>query len=150
MSYTTSKAPPGLGVQFQVNSTGSTYIPVYECTEFSQSGKTTKTVSVTNLNSTVEEFIGTISSGGTYQLTMNRISTDPGQQALAAAFNTKALTNFKIQMPLAIGQTTTGDLFSFAALVETFEDLSSVKPDGAVMTKCSLKVSAAITLTEGS
>lgn len=151
MSYTASKAQTGLQTQFNIKyPTSGSFIPIYEVNDFSQSGKTNKTADVTNLNSTGEEFLAVILSPGTYDLTYNRVASDPGQSAVLSAFNAKATVPFTIQLPIAPGQTTTGDLYAFNGLVEELDDISSISPTKQIMTKAKIKVSGGITLTPGS
>jgi hypothetical protein len=153
MSYTGSKAQTGLGSILAIN-TASSGTPVYttigEITKLNQSGKKNNTDDVTNLESTDEEFITTIPSPGTYAFTVNRVSSDAGQAALLTAFNSGAKTLFKITMPLAPGQTTTGDTQAFTAIVEDYNDSGSIEPKKTVTVEGSLKVSGAITFTAGS
>jgi hypothetical protein len=150
MSYTASEAQTGNQAIFAIKTGSSTFANINEITGFTQSGKVNKTADVTNLNSPAEEFINVISNNGNYDLTMNRVSGDSGQAALLAAFVSKANTGFKVTMPLSPLQTTTGDVFTFNALVEEFDDLSDVSSTKQVVTKAKLKVSGAVTLTVGS
>ena len=152
MAYTKTKKQSGNLTQLSIN-TGTTsspvWTPILEIVDIGQSGKTLKTDDATNLNSTMEEFIGTIANPGGFALSMNRVSSDPGQIALLASFNAATTLMYQAQLPKAPGQTTTGDLFAFSAIVEEFNDLGTVKADKGIMTPAKLKVSGPITLTPG-
>ena len=150
MSYTASQAQSGNQAIFSIKTGGSTFTPIYEITEASQSGKTNKTADVTNLNSSGEEFLATLLSPGTFDLTMNRLSSDPGQAAVLASFDAKTVVDYKITLPLAPGQSVGGDTITFSALVEEFEDVLSMSSTKQVVTKAKLKVSGSVTLTAGS
>jgi len=152
LSYTASQAQAGLGVLFQIN-TGTVGSPTWtvigEINDFSQSGRTNKTVSTTNLQSPAEEWLAVLQSSANYALTYNRVSADTGQAAVVTAFANKTLPMFKISLPKTGAQATTGDAYAFTALVESLDDLSSAKPDGVITTKATLKTSGAITFTAG-
>jgi hypothetical protein len=153
MSYTASNAQTGSQTIFGIN-TGSVGSPVYtvisEILDFSQSGKSNKTVEVTNLQSTGEEFLATLLSPGKYDMTFNRVSTDAGQLALVASFNNKTMIMYQITLPKTAAQSVNGDTYKFTALVEGLDDVASVTPTKQHTTKASLKVSGAITFTAGS
>lgn len=153
MSYNGSAAQASNLTAFNIN-TGSgstpTWTVISEVTEFSVSGKANKTATVTNLQSTAEEFINTILAPGSYSLTFNRISADTGQAALYAQFVSGDLTKFEIVLPKTAAQTSSGDTYAFTALVEQFDDLSSVTPEKQIQSKVTLKVSGPVTFTVGS
>jgi hypothetical protein len=155
MPYTQSKAQSGNGSILNINTgtaSSPTWVLVGEITDLAQSGKTNKTDDVTNLESKAEEFIPTLLSPGKWALTMNRISGDAGQTALLASFNAlpPTIMPYEVVLPKNASQTTTGDTFTFSALVEEFNDVGTVKADKKVSTVASLKVSGVITLTVGS
>jgi hypothetical protein len=153
MSYTGSQAQSGNGVIFAIN-TGTAQSPTYttiaEVLDFSQTGKQNKTADVTNLQSSAEEFIATITSPGKYDLTFNRVSGDAGQAAVKASFDAKTVVMYQITLPKTGAQTSTGDSYKFTALVEEFDDVSGVSPTKQIQSKSSLKVTGPITLTVGS
>ena len=148
MSYTVSKAETGSQTVFNIK-ISSTFTPIFEILSFTQSNHTNKTVDVTNLNSTAEEWISVLKSSTNYELTLNRVSTDPGQAGLIAAFGTGALTDFKIVLPLEAGQSTTGDTYTFSAIVEDMNDLADVAPNKQVTSKVKLKTSGAVAFAAG-
>jgi hypothetical protein len=151
--YAGTKAQSGAGSVLNIL-TGSPLEPtlVGEITKLTQSGKKNQTADCTNLESTADEFIGTLLSPGNYAITMNRVPGDPGQILILAAFNTypPSTASFSIVLRKSPTQTTTGDTYSFVAIVEEFNDISDVDPKKQIMTTASLKVSGPIGFVEGS
>ena len=151
MSYTKSQAGIGLGSTLSIN-TGTIATPVWtivgEISQASLSGRQAATTQVTNLQSLASEFIPTLISEGDLALSGNRISTDAGQLAIEAAFNSLKLAQFKLQLPVAGAQTTTGDLYSFTALVT--DSVFVVSFDKAINYDVKLKISGLMTFTAGS
>ena len=124
------------------------YTSVGEVKSLNQSGRQVSTEDVTNMQSLAKEFIPTLVESGTWDIAGNRIGGDAGQIAMEGAFNGLTLVPFKIQLPKSGGQTTTGDLFAFTALVQELDYSLSV--DKAVTFTAKLKVSGVITETAGS
>jgi hypothetical protein len=130
-------------------SIGTTPVLVGEIVDLVQSGKQNKTDDSTNLQSTAEEFLPTLLAPGKWAITLNRVAGDAGQAAVLASFNGMTIVSYTIQLPKGPSQTTTGDKFVFNALVEEWNDLSSVKADKKITTQGALKVSGPITFTAG-
>lgn len=151
MSYTGSKAQAGLGSLLSVN-TGTVSTPVWtvvgEVFDITQNGYENETDDVTNLQSTAREFIGTILNPGMWDFTMNRVSTDTGQAKMVSLLNSAATGMFQIQLLKNSTQTTTGDLYAFSGIVQKYP--LTIKADKAIKITASIKVSNAITFTEGS
>jgi hypothetical protein len=147
LSYTGSKAQSGSQTTLAIGSTPTT---IGEVISISQSGKSNATDETTNLQSTGEEFIATILRPGKWDITMNRVPGDAGQTALTTAFNGKTVDPYTIQLPKSSAQSSTGDKYTFSALVEEMDDLSDVSPAKKITSKVSLKVSGSITFTAGS
>ena len=151
MAYTSSKAGIGLGTALSIN-TGTVatpvWTPVLELKSVAQSGRQVATEDVTNFSSTAREFVPTLLDSGTWDLSGNRVGSDAGQLAMETAFQGLSITMFKVVLPKAAGQTTSGDTFQFSALVQ--ECNYSVNVDKAVSVTAKLKVSGSITLTAGS
>jgi hypothetical protein len=152
MPYTGSQAQSGDGTLLEIN-TGTASTPTWtavgEITDLQQSGKSNKTDDTTNLQSTAEEFIPTLLAPGKWALTLNRVAGDAGQVAVKASFDAKTLKQYRITLPMLPAQVTNGDRYAFTALVEEFNDLSSVKADKKVTTQAALKVSGSIPFTAG-
>ena len=152
MSYTGSQAIAGRGSVLSIN-TGTPTVPVWtpigEVKTSQNSGAGWKTADVTNFSSgSNQEFITTIRDNGAFKLSCNYVSTDTGQSALYAAYESVELTMFQLQLPLQGGQTTKGNLYGFTALVETYDfDVEVEKEIGLTV---SVKISGPLTLTLGS
>lgn len=126
MPYTRSKAQPGRGSKLSigpvVGTVSPTFTDVLEIKSMPRQGAKWNTEDVSNMDSGVDmEFITLMRDNGTLQVAGNRVSSDAGQVALKAAFATGDLHMFKTTLPLAPGQTTTGDLYEFNALVEAYD-----------------------------
>jgi hypothetical protein len=147
-----SLAVSGLGTIIAISPTSSTgtFTTIGEITNAPQSGRQTKTADVTNLQSSTAEFIATLIDSGTYEITMNRVSTDAGQTALETAFEALSRPWFKITLPKQGAQTTAGDSYTFQAVIEEKTDLSELGPDKAIRSRVRLKVSGLVDYTAGS
>ena len=145
MSYNGSKAITGAG---SILSIGSVPTAVGEIIDIKLSGRKWDTDDVTNMNSTMKEFISAIADPGEWSCTFNRVSADAGQVALEAAFASGVVTAFVIQLPKTAAQTTKGDSYTFNALVT--EVNYSFEPTKADKGDCKLKVSGPITPVAGS
>lgn len=145
-------AVTGLGTVFAISTSGSagTYTTIGEITNAPQSGRQAKTADVTNLQSSTVEWISTLVDSGTYEITMNRVSTDAGQQALETSFETLVRPWFKITLPKQGAQTTTGDSYTFSAIIEELTNLAELGPDKAIRSRVRLKVSGLVIFTAGS
>jgi hypothetical protein len=149
-SYVQSQAKTGLGTTLSIGDGESpeTFTPFGEIKSLSQSGRQANTDDVTNLSSSAKEFITTLVDSGEWDFTCNRVGGDAGQVALESAFNGLETHNFKIQFPKSAGQTTSGDSFTFAAVVT---ELSySVAPDKAQTFTGKIKVSGLLNFVAGS
>lgn len=151
MPDSTSKAFTGKGTVFSIGSTGETptYTPISELKTFSFSGTKNDTEDVTNSDSAgrAKEFIVTLLDSGEISIGGNYIASDAGQTAMVAAFNSGAILPFKIVLPLAPGQTTSGDTFTFiGAITEHTVDISY---DKAVTWSGKCKISGLITVVSG-
>jgi hypothetical protein len=153
MTYVSSKAQSGKGTVVSIGpiagTSSPTYVPISEVKSCSPQGAEFKTADTTNFASSAEEFIGTISGTGTANMMGNRVITDAGQVALAAASTTGYLYMFKIQLPInpAVGQTVAGDVLTFVAIVSPSDiELDTEK---AITFSVKLKISGAITTVAG-
>ena len=155
MPYTGSKAQSGAQTIININ-TGTVSTPVWtligEVTDIGQSGKQNKTDDVTNLESTAEEFIPTLLSPGNFKIPVNRVQGDAGQIAVLASFNAlpPTVVLYQIILPKTPSQSVSGDKYQFSAMVEEFNDLSTIKADKKITSSIGLKVSGPITFTAGS
>ena len=76
------------------------------------------------------------------------LPADAGQLALAAAFATGALADFKLQLPIGPAQTTTGNLYAFSGYVQDFPS-PDVQFDKTVTFKVTVKLNTVLTVTPG-
>ncbi|MGA2270325.1 MAG: phage tail tube protein [Bryobacteraceae bacterium] len=155
MAYTSTQAQSGNGIILAINTgtlSSAIWTTIGEITDLAQSGKTNKSDDATNLQSSAEEFIPTILTPGSWGVTLNRISGDAGQAAVLASFNAlpPTIKQYRITLPKAAGQSTSGDAFAFSAMTEEFNDLGTVKADKKISTLAKLKVSGPVVLTVGS
>ena len=150
MPYTSSKSSIGLGTILSIGTTGGspTFTTVGEIKTIAQSGRQVSTEDVTNMQSLAKEFIPTLVESGTWDISGNRVGSDAGQIAMEAGFQGLTLLPFKIQLPKSSTQTTTGDTFTFNALIAELD--YSIAVDKAVTFTAKLKVSGLITETAGS
>lgn len=152
MSYSHSLAGVGLSTLLAIGDGATTevFTTVGELKTLNQTGRTVATEDVTNFQSTQREFIPTLLDEGTWDFTGNRVGTDSGQILMESAINAASgmkLHNFKITLPKTPVQTTSGDVFAFAALVQEISYQVSVEK--AVTFSGKIKVSGAITVTPG-
>lgn len=147
MPYTGTKAQSGAGSVLAIGTTSPLTIGEIRSIDFS--GEQWSTVDVTNFGSgTNAEWISTIKQNGTVKLTGSRVSTDPGQAACEAAFQSGALAAFTLTLPKNASQTTTGDVITFSALVESRDFNVDITKE--ISWSVSLKISGAVNLAEGS
>jgi len=150
MPYTGTAAQGGLGTTIALN-TGTASVPVWttigEIRKATQANYQNETDDATNFQSSAREFIATILNPGTWDMEINRVSSDAGQTALVASLNARTTKSYKITLPLTTAQTTSGDTKTFSAIVEKYG--AELMPDKIVKITASLKVSGAITETAG-
>ena len=104
----------------------------------------------TNLQSEAEEFLPILPDPGKLNVTLNRVSTDAGQQALQAAKLSGVRLGFAVVLPInaAAGQTTAGDQRQFQAYVESLApDIAANK---GITSAFDLQISGPITDIQGS
>lgn len=152
MAYTGSKAVAGKGAQLAIN-TGTASVPVwspvYEMASIAPSAYENKTDDSSNLNSVAAERLSTLPDGGTWDCSGNWIPTDTGQIAMAAAFASGALKSFKVTLPVAPGQTTSGDSFAFSGIVTKWSP-AITGADKKIGNSCTIATSNGVTYTAGS
>lgn len=155
-TYNGSKAQAGRGTQLSIGGlTGAggvdTWTLIGEIKTSGISGAQWGTEDVTNFESGADqEFLSTIRDNGTLDLAGNRVASDAGQLAVEGAFSSGLKYDFKMVLPIntQAGQTTTGDTFSFSALVQS-RDIA-VDTTKAIGWTTKLKVSGPVTLVSGS
>jgi hypothetical protein len=86
---------------------------------------------------------GTLAIAGIY------LPADAGYTALAAAYESQALSTFTIQLPKGPGQTTAGNLFTFSGFVAEMP-VPDVQWDKTLSFKTTIELQGDITITPGS
>jgi hypothetical protein len=145
MTYTGSLAQAGRGSSLGI---GATPTIIGEIKTSGISGNSWGTADVTNFESgSDQEFITTIRNNGECKLAGNRIATDAGQVLVEAAYSSGAITAFTLQLPKSSAQTTSGDKYTFNALVQSRSFDVDVSKE--ISWTVSLKISGAVTFTAG-
>jgi|SRR5579864_6273573 len=148
--YVSSKAQSGQGTLIQINPTlasPSVWVTVGEPLSIMFGDKNIFD-DTTNLQSTAKEFLAILPDPGILQVDLNRFSGDAGQVAVRNSYANLTRVPWQVVMPLAPGQSVSGDVYSFLAYVEQLTP--DVKVDKKVTAKFSLRVTGAITFTLGS
>jgi hypothetical protein len=131
-----------------------TYTVIGEVFDVQKSGAKRTVLNPTNFNSTaVEKLDAPLADYGQVKLSFNRVSNDPGQEALIAAFNAGGSYLFKVQLPPdpKLGQTgtgATGDLYSFSAIISAGPEFG-LSLDKLTQPTVTLEINGADTLTAG-
>jgi hypothetical protein len=123
MPYTASKSQIVTSTVVSIGSggTGETFTNIAEVIDAQFAGFKQSTADVTSFNSGgVKQKLNTLLDYGTLKVTANRISSDPGQVAVQAAVIAGGNHDFKIVLPMAPGQTTTGDSMVITGIVVDF------------------------------
>jgi len=148
MSYTQSLANSGLGTIIAIK-VASSFVTIGEITDGPLSGRKLNTTDVTNFQSLAQEFKATLITSGDVKLSGNYVGTDAGQLAVETAFEAKATPQFQVTLPITGTQTTTGDVWTFNAIVEEWNSFGNLSPSKAVQFSGSLKISGLLSKTAG-
>jgi hypothetical protein len=146
MAYTGSKAQAGRGT---VLSIGGTPTPIGEVTDIPLNRPKWETIDVTNFDSGSDaEFISTIRKSSNFTVKGNRVSSDAGQTAVETAYESGAISAFTVQLPKTGAQTTSGDKYTFNALILGCD--FTIQPTKQIEFSLDLQISGAVTFTAGS
>ncbi len=146
----------GIGTIISIGSvTGAggteTFTPIGEVSDGKFTGRKLATVMTTSFDSQgVARKIATILDYGQFSGTVLRVSNNAGQMACHAAQVARVAYDFKVQLPVdPRTQTTTGDLYTFSAIVTDVGnfDISISKASEFTLT---LDIDGATTFTAGS
>ena len=152
-TYTGSKAQTGRGAILAIGGVASvtgtpTWVPIFEVKKTSLKNQWDK-VERTNFNSTYIKEYGKTMLDGSISLSGGRVSSDAGQAALTAAFlDGNNAYKFQLTYPLAPGQTTTGDIETFNALVMSAS--RDIDTEADIEFSIDLQITYLDTLTVGS
>jgi len=146
MSYTGSKAQPGRGSKLSI---GTTPTEIGEVSDVPFNRPEWDFVDVSNFDSAVDqEMLPTMRKAASFTAKGNRVAADAGQLLVEAAYASGALNSFTLLLPLAAGQTVTGDKYVFNAYVKSCQfDVATTKQ---VEYSILLQTSGPITYTAGS
>jgi len=127
-----------------------TYTQVAEIKTLDFSGSKNDLEDVTNLDSLnrFKQYVATLADAGDCSISGNYITSDTGQTAFKAAFNSAAVLSFKIVLPLQAGQTTQGEAWTFLGIVSELDN--TVQYDKVLQFTSKVKVTGPITVTPGS
>ena len=146
----------GIGTIISIGGvTGATgtevFTPLGEVLDAKFTGRKLGTVMTTSFDSSgIARKIATVLDYGQFSGTVLRVSNNAGQMACHAAQVARVAYDFKVQLPVnPKTQTTTGDLYTFSAIVTEVGsfDMSISKPSEFALT---LDIDGAITFTAGS
>jgi len=144
--YTSSQAQAGRGSQLFI---GSSPILIGEIKSVSLNRGEWQSVETTNMESGSDaEILTTIRSNGSVAFKINRVSSDAGQVAVEAAYQSGMLTAFALQLPKTAAQSTKGDVYGFNAYVTKSNINDEVK--SAIDGDLELKISGSTPLAVGS
>jgi len=155
-----TKGSTGKGLIFAIGSgSPETFTPILQVKTYSHSGASAKYDDVTNAGSPtlggvagapiIEEALPTTVSPGTYKVSGVFLPSDTGYQALATAFSTQALTDFKVTMPLFSGQTTAASI-TFSGFVQDWPYGLDVDYSKTINYSITIKLNTFPVLTAGS
>lgn len=141
----------GTILSFAVGATGTlTYTPIAAIRTINYSGSKLGMIDVTNMDSpgNYKEQIPSIFDGG--DLTVEGVyeSGETGRVAAIAAYTGRQLCTFKVQMPLASGQTTTGDTVTFEGYFSSFG--TSFDYSKEITFSATISITGPVTYTTGS
>lgn len=142
-AYSGTKAQTGLGSTLSI---GSPAVLIGEVRSTAISASL-GTVDVSNYQSLAREWIATLKDNGSCKITGSRVSSDLGQLAVEAAFNSGLIQPFTLVLDKTPAQETSGDTYQFNAIVE--ERAFTVAADKEVDYQLSLKISNGMTLVQG-
>jgi len=156
-AYNGSKASEGMGSSVLigplVTAIGTpSYVAIGELVDVDFSGSKRTVLDPTNMQSGgIVEKLDTLLDNGNVKLTMNRITNDPGQIALAAAYTAGGKYLWQVQEPIeaTLGQTSVGNLYSFAAIINEGPNFK-LDPKNLTQVSYSLDISGGVSFTPGS
>jgi hypothetical protein len=146
MTYSGTQAQAGRGTTLSI---GATPTLIGELDQVPFDLPEWATADATNFESgSDEEFILTIRKSMEFTVTGNRVSADAGQVAVQTAYAAGTLSAFTLQLLKNASQTTTGDKYTFNALIlsQSFKISTTAKIDFSMK----LKTSGPVTFTAGS
>lgn len=120
--------------------TANAWTQIMEVKSFKPGGASASKIDVTDLNSTAKEFRSGLVDNGTFAIEVFPLPADPGQLAVAAAFNASTVKNYK----LAVNG---GNTFTFAATVTKYPTVPDGAVDGVLTGSIDWQISGAVTVS---
>lgn len=117
-----------------------TFTTIGEVISFDGPGGKAAIIDTTNLASVAKEKLPGLPDEGQFTLTVNYVSTDPGQSALSAARLAQSVVHFKVTL-------VDGGLATFDAFVMEFK--VSGKADSKVEASIGMEITGLVTWTDG-
>jgi len=118
--------------------TPGTWIQIKEVRSIGKSGGKAGEIDVTDLDSDAKEWRTGLGDSGRIPIEMNDLVSDPGQQALLAAYENSTSVNFKIEL-------TGGSRRTFEGSVPSFDTTPQLNVDGVQTISAEIKISGAVT-----
>ena len=154
---TATKGFTGKGTVLSIGSggTGEQFTAIVQVKTFQFSGQKWSFDDATNAGSpavgvgVLKESIPSTMDAGDMAIAGIFLPSDPGQLALATAFNAGTLTDFKLQVGLGPGQTVVGNLYTFSGYLQELP-APNIQFDKIIDFKASIKLNTVITVTQGS
>jgi len=114
-----------------------TYTQILELKDFKPSGSSSSEIDVTDLSSTAKEFLTGLRDNGSFSMSLNALTTDPGQIAVKAKFDASAIGTFKLTTPDA-------KTYTFTALVKNFPTIPDGSVDSVLVGSIELRITGAV------
>jgi hypothetical protein len=136
---------------------GATLVPIMQIKTYNLPEAKWKYDTVTNANSpavgagnqVLDESLPISVDPGESAFSGVFLPSDPGQLAVAESFATGTATQFTLQLKPIGGQTTTGNLYSWNAFVQTLPMPDGLDAEKIALIKISLKHTTLLTVTQG-
>lgn len=153
MAYKAGLAKSGAGAILSigpvVGTSSPTFTPIYNASAAPFSGQDQAVEKRQNFQSTfVEKLKVGVPDSGQLEITIDVVDSDPGQIALLAASQSQQPYMFEVQLLPGGGQTATGTLYAFGALVMPYQP--EIDETKTVTAKVKLEITTLIVETVGS
>lgn len=120
--------------------TPTAWIKVGQLTDIKGTSDTSPDIEVTDLDSTAKEYMPGLPDTGNVTMSVYCVDSDTGLAAMEAAFDARAVKNFKITYPA--GAT---PIRTFAGYVKSFPKVGDASKDGVVTGSVEIKRSGSVT-----
>lgn len=151
MARTKAIAASKTVLSFATTQTGSpTFTPIAALRTINYSGSKLSFIDTTNMDSdgNYKEQLPSIFDGGEVTLEGVYVSGEAGRLAAISAYTARTLCSFKVQMPMADGQSTAGDTVTFNGYFGSFG--TSFDYSKEITFSSTIEISGPVTYTTGS